>query len=184
MANAYGYDKPKTKQTFEMFHLIGDPEMEMWTDVPAELMVEFPDAIGSGSYQEFIIKISDLVTGNPIDHARVCLNGGSLHQVKYTNPAGEVIFNVLPATNHVKLTITKHNYIPFQNDITVSSLGASLDILLLMDQQALLPLFLEPILVALKQSVFILETTLSLLPLQLMPQENSQFLLILFLVGL
>ncbi|MFX1283230.1 MAG: C25 family cysteine peptidase [Promethearchaeota archaeon] len=128
MTNVYGYDKPKTKQTFEMFHLIGDPEMEMWTDVPAELMVEFPEAIGSGSYQEFIIKVSDLIGGNPIDHARVCLDGGSLHQVKYTNPAGEVIFNVLPSTTPVKLTVTKHNFIPFQDDITVTSLGASLDI--------------------------------------------------------
>ncbi|WP_455140322.1 C25 family cysteine peptidase, partial [Candidatus Hodarchaeum mangrovi] len=128
MANVYGYDKPKTKQTFEMFHLIGDPEMEMWTDVPAELMVEYPVAIGSGSYQEFVIKVSDLDSGNPIDHARVCLDGGSLHQVKYTNPAGEVIFNVLPSTTPIRLTVTKHNFIPFQDDITVTSLGGSLEI--------------------------------------------------------
>ncbi|MGY5860435.1 MAG: C25 family cysteine peptidase, partial [Candidatus Thorarchaeota archaeon] len=102
----------------EEYHLFGDPETQLWTDVPTGLIVTYPDQIGIGA-QEFVVTVianssipSNYSIGVP--NAKVCLQKGSdVYQVGYTDSNGQVVFNVHPGyPGMMNLTVTTHNYIP------------------------------------------------------------------------
>lgn len=128
-AGAYGYNDDDVNLTFQLFHLFGDPEMEIWTAQPEEMDVEYPDTIGSEGSQKFAVTVKDQA-GDPIHFARVCLRKqNDIYNVKYTNPGGTVIFDITPASGgSMNITVTKHNYIPHEGDIAVTSDGATLTV--------------------------------------------------------
>ncbi|UCG69290.1 MAG: hypothetical protein JSV09_16185, partial [Thermoplasmata archaeon] len=124
MTNEYGYNDEITSTTFELFHLFGDPEMSIWTRQPKPLTVTHPSTIGSGGPQEFVVKVRDGV--NPVLHALVCLRKDTdVYTFGYTNAGGHVIFNITPSTGgNLDITVTKHNYLPYEGVITVTNGGA------------------------------------------------------------
>ena len=126
MQNVYGYTDPLTKLAFENFHLFGDPEMQIWTD-PNGFIVEYPDHIGLGGSQTFVVTVKNTSDGNPCFDAKVCLHNNAIHEVEYTDPAGQVVFDIIPTiTDPLDITITKHNYIPFYGSIiTVTGSGTT-----------------------------------------------------------
>jgi hypothetical protein len=129
MANVYGYAGDHTQLTFELFHLFGDPELAIWTVQPEALDVTHPAAIGSGGLQEFVVTVKD-GTDVPVHHAKVCLRKeNEIHEVAYTDPAGQVFFNIIPSSGgQMNITVTKHNYRPYEGTITVTHHGATLSV--------------------------------------------------------
>ncbi len=125
-----GYTDVKTRYTFELFHLFGDPEMEIWTEQPQNFNAIHPDKIGSGSSQKFVVTVKDLA-GNPIEHSRVCLSKeNDIYEVYYTNSAGEVLFDITPSSSGlIDITVTKHNFIPYEGVIIVTDPGATLSVI-------------------------------------------------------
>ena len=115
-------------ETLELFHLFGDPEMEIWTGVPDDLRVEYPEYIGSEGLQSFIVKVLNSRDDTPVDHAKVCLfKDSDVFEVGYTDPTGRVRFDIVPQTSgELTITVTKHNFIPFSNFTTVTSDGGTL----------------------------------------------------------
>jgi hypothetical protein len=115
----------RRRTTFEAYHLFGDPETQLWTDVPSPLTVEYPDQIGIGT-QEFVVTVTNNIV--PVPYAKVCLQKGSdIYQVGYTDPQGQVIFNVHPSfPGMMNLTVTKHNWIPHIGELEVVCSGATL----------------------------------------------------------
>ncbi|MFX0065913.1 MAG: C25 family cysteine peptidase, partial [Candidatus Hermodarchaeota archaeon] len=87
-----------TQHTFELFHLHGCPEMQIWTEEPGDLDVKHPATIGSGGWQSFVVSVNDSDTGNPIPHAKVCLDGLGVYTAGYTNPDGQVNFTIYPSS--------------------------------------------------------------------------------------
>jgi hypothetical protein len=98
--------------TFQIFHLFGDPETQLWTDTPSSMSVEHPDQIGIGP-QRFVVTVTDNAT--PVSYAKVCLQKGTdVYQVGYTNTNGQVIFDVHPSyAGKMNITVTKHNFVPY-----------------------------------------------------------------------
>ncbi|MCK4233196.1 hypothetical protein KAX75_02120, partial [candidate division WOR-3 bacterium] len=129
MANEYGYAGAHTMLTFELFHLFGDPELPLWTAQPEALDVTYPTTIGSGGYQEFVVTVNDSV-GVSVHHARVCLRKeNDIHESAYTDTAGQAFFDIIPSFGgQMNITVTKHNYRPYEEIITVTSDGASLTV--------------------------------------------------------
>ena len=115
--------------TYELFHLFGDPEMWIWTEEPKELEVTHPSEIGSGGLQEFVVKVRD-ENGDPVRNAAVCLwKSNDIHTVKDTNPNGTVIFEIEPSTGgNMDITVTAHNYRPYEGNIEVTYNGASISL--------------------------------------------------------
>lgn len=130
MATQYGYAGTHTRETFELFHLFGDPELAIWTEQPRELDVTYPTHIGSKGLQKFVINVTDHDTGAPVHHAKVCLKKESeVYAVAYTDPSGGAYFAVNPSTGgEMKITVTKHNYRHYEGLITVTSDGATLSV--------------------------------------------------------
>ncbi|MFW9847131.1 MAG: C25 family cysteine peptidase [Candidatus Thorarchaeota archaeon] len=108
------------RTTFEVFHLFGDPETQLWTDVPSRLSVTHPEFIGVSNPQKFVVTVRDERTHDPVDFAKVCIQQGShIYQVGYTDTKGQIIFDCNPedVSSYLNLTVTKHNYVPYINEI-------------------------------------------------------------------
>ena len=115
-----------SRETFDLYNLFGDPNMEIRTEVPENLNVACPSMIGSTVLQSFVVRVTD-ESDNPIQGASVCLyREADIFETDTTDSKGHAIFDIIPETGigePIKLTVTMHNYIPFQDDITVTDDG-------------------------------------------------------------
>ncbi|MHA1963504.1 MAG: C25 family cysteine peptidase [Candidatus Thorarchaeota archaeon] len=111
------------RMTFEEFHLFGDPETKLWTDVPLRFNVSHPVSIGTTNPQKFVVTVRNNDTGKPVDFAKVCIQQDPyIYQVGYTDPNGQIIFDVDPVdtSSFLNVTVTNHNYIPYIDAIITS----------------------------------------------------------------
>lgn len=99
---------------FYMYTLIGDPGLDMWTDIPQLLTVEHSAAIPVGAtYLD--ISVTD-AHNQPIDGAYVCLTEGEeILSGGLTASDGGIQLPVSATANcSITVTVTKHNYKPYQ----------------------------------------------------------------------
>jgi hypothetical protein len=101
------------------FVLAGDPAMPIWTDTPESLDVTHPNTLPGGS-SSFTVHVES--EGGDLQDAYVCLwKPGEVYLTDYTDPGGDVIFTPSPATpGSLYVTVTKHNYLPYQGDAQVT----------------------------------------------------------------
>nr|MBC8525861.1 hypothetical protein [Candidatus Cloacimonadota bacterium] len=94
-------------------NLMGDPGMELWTDVPMELDVSYDNQVPIGSnYLEITVTT---IFGFSIEGAWVTALKGNdeIFVTGYTDHLGKVYLPINAAnTGTVNLTVTKHDYIP------------------------------------------------------------------------
>jgi len=100
-----------SRTEFEMFHVHGDPTMEVWTWYPEDLEVEyavFPD----------VLQVLVTSGGNPVEGALVCLSQETGIYVKgLTDETGSVELNVEGHSDEeVTLIVTAHNYLYHQEN--------------------------------------------------------------------
>jgi len=128
MANYYNDDFHR-QASFEMYTLFGDPEMPVWTEEPANFDVDHPEGIGSTGEQDFVVKVYDGASGDPVQSAVVVLTRDStILATKQTNPGGIVRFTLMtPGTGDLDITVTALNYRPYQGNIVVNAGGADLN---------------------------------------------------------
>lgn len=128
MANYYSHDIYR-QGTFELYHLFGDPEMGVWTEELGRLDVDHPVGIGATGTQDFIVRVSDNASGDPVRSATVVLTrGDDILGVIQTNPAGIARFTLTAlGPNTVNVTVTACNYRPYEGTMTVTSGGAELN---------------------------------------------------------
>ncbi|MFX0066602.1 MAG: C25 family cysteine peptidase [Candidatus Hermodarchaeota archaeon] len=128
IADSWSYRDPYIRQAFEMYHLFGDPETQLWTKRPTGLNVNHPSIIGSEGSQEFIVSVTD-GSGDPVQFAKVCLDKDTdIYEVVYTNSDGHAYFNIEPSAGEMNITVTKHNCRPYLDTIIVTAGGASLSL--------------------------------------------------------
>jgi hypothetical protein len=128
MANYYSHNDFR-QGTFELYHLFGDPEMGIWTEEPGRLDVDHPVGIGANGTQDFIVRVSDNASRDPIRSATVALTrGDEILGVIQTNPAGIARF-ILTALgpDTVNVTVTARNYRPYEGTMTVTLGGGELN---------------------------------------------------------
>lgn len=98
-------------------HLFGDPEMQVWTGVPQNLNVSVtPSSIQNGS-AIITVTINNLPNSQT---ATVCLRKGDEVYTVRTVQNGTQAFTISPKTTGVvDVTITSHNFRPFETTIPV-----------------------------------------------------------------
>jgi hypothetical protein len=104
-------------------HLLGDPEMQVWTGVPTTLTVLLSSPAVAIGQRTDTITLSNL----PKDvKAMICIQKGtevySIQQVTGTGSTMKIPMNftvITPGT--VNVTVTAHNFKPFESIITVNS---------------------------------------------------------------
>ncbi|MEO0142141.1 MAG: C25 family cysteine peptidase, partial [candidate division WOR-3 bacterium] len=103
-------------------NLLGDPELPVWTQTPETLAVSYPQILPLGNAQ-ILITVKEKETNSPIKDALVCLmKGNESYAAGYTNGSGSVFLDISPQTvGNFDLTVTAHNYLPFETTIPVVS---------------------------------------------------------------
>jgi hypothetical protein len=128
LAAIRGYSGDFVQETFDLYHLFGCPEMSIYTEEPEPLLVTFPDTIGSGGLQRFVVNVQS--NQNPVYHAKICLQkGNDVYAVEHTDTFGNAYFSISPSYGgDMNITVTRHNFIPYEDTITVTSSGAAISI--------------------------------------------------------
>jgi hypothetical protein len=108
-------DETVLRWCFYETNLLGDPTMDIWTDVPNEFEIEYPDVITLGETTCFI---DAGVLG-----AAVCIScDGNIMSAGTTDDSGAVTLE-FPEPVHeltpLKLTVTAHDYLPFTADLQI-----------------------------------------------------------------
>jgi hypothetical protein len=100
-------------------NLSGDPEMPVWTEPPSELMVIHPEEVPMG---ENTIHLSVSSQRGGIEGAQVCLTlRGQTVFLGQTAEDGNILCPVnLDDLGEMTLIVSKSNFIPYEDSITVS----------------------------------------------------------------
>ncbi|MBN1421175.1 MAG: hypothetical protein JXP34_20550 [Planctomycetes bacterium] len=109
-------------------NLLGDPEMPIWTDAPRSLVVRHPAALPAGP-GTIAVSVIDGAGRGPVPDARVCVaKEGEVYVHGLTDALGRVELAVAPASpaGELAVTVTAHNYYPYEATIDVSSEDAYL----------------------------------------------------------
>ena len=94
-------------------NLMGDPGMEVWTNIPSELNIIYDDEVSIGSNYLDVTVSSNF--GFPLEGAWVSALKGNdeIFETGFTDNNGKVFLPIDALnTGSVNLTVTKHNYIP------------------------------------------------------------------------
>ncbi|MDD6209099.1 MAG: C25 family cysteine peptidase [Bacteroidales bacterium] len=92
-------------------HLLGDPEMPVWTDVPKNLQLSFVGELSD----RLVVNLSGLSSG---DEALICImKGDELYSVETVTSNGEHSFYIdaSETPGDITVTATAHNYIPAES---------------------------------------------------------------------
>lgn len=110
-----------------MYLWCGDPSLDIWTDVPSPLYAEYPSYIYGDTPTDITVTVTD-DSAQPVEGAYVCLHQSGYSgfpKADYTGSGGTVTFESVEAgwiwggENTVLVTVTKHNYIPYEGSIDV-----------------------------------------------------------------
>ncbi len=110
------------KYCFTQLHLLGDPELAVWSDEPQGLTVTHEATLPVGEYTMFPVEVYS--GGNPVDGATVCLwKGIDVYEVEETI-AGTATFGFTPDTvGTMFVTVTGHNYLPYEGHTVIPGDG-------------------------------------------------------------
>jgi hypothetical protein len=107
-----------TERETQMYTTFGDPELDPWSGIPENLLVDYPSTIPMAPSQ---VTMTVQRTGGPLYGILVCLRKGSeVFESGYTDATGQVTLYVSPLTpGNMELTVTAHNALPFEDSIMV-----------------------------------------------------------------
>jgi hypothetical protein len=107
---------------YESWQLLGDPELNMWTGVPAHTSVLHDPTVLVGQAD---MTVTVLRGGLPVENALVSFfKEGDVQSWGYTGAAGNVTLPVAAATaGALHLTVTARNCYPYESDVLVLDSG-------------------------------------------------------------
>jgi len=111
------------RYTYFSYSLLGDPQMEIWTDTPKDMEIDYPSSlpVGTDTFWVFAYEARDV----GIPNALVCLRKqGEVYEIKKTGGPGGVRFIVtFPTSGAASLVVSKPGYRPKEVTITIGSPG-------------------------------------------------------------
>ncbi|MCX6272733.1 MAG: C25 family cysteine peptidase [Bacteroidetes bacterium] len=120
MYNVFGSTDPWVEYQYRVFHVLGDPSVHIWKDVPYAVNVGYPTTVPLG-FSQPSFSVTYASTGLPVKNAEVCLTGSSLFTTGYTDSLGIVTLDITTTSiETLSLTVRGGNVIPFLGNITVS----------------------------------------------------------------
>lgn len=115
-----------TRRYFEMYNILGDPSVDIWSDVPADFDVshaaEVP--VGAASF-DVTVNVSG---GGPVENALVHVEKADdgVTEARYTDAAGFVSIPLTPpiaSSGTLDVTVTKHDFYHSETTATSTSTG-------------------------------------------------------------
>ncbi|MCK4353304.1 T9SS type A sorting domain-containing protein [candidate division WOR-3 bacterium] len=102
-------------------NLLGDPELDIFTDLPCSLKVAHPESLSTG---ESLFKVF-VKSDKPVNGVLVCcMKNDEVYERKYTNELGEASFSVSPSSpGSLSVTVSGHNFYPYEGQARIFSDG-------------------------------------------------------------
>jgi len=108
------YSGSSREDTINLFHWFGDPTMEMWTSQPSQLTNAYNTTDVNIGTSSMTVKVDPAVSGmlvcayneNDDVFATATTNTSGYAYLSFTNP--------LTTEAYVQVTVTKHNYLPYE----------------------------------------------------------------------
>jgi hypothetical protein len=105
----------------DLYDLLGDPSVDLWTNPADSLEVDHPLSVNAGSNT---VNVTVQTTGAlpvPVYGALVCLQKeGEVFETGYTDVSGEITMYPSPLTpGDMNITVTAHNFLPYMSTIAV-----------------------------------------------------------------
>lgn len=120
MYNQFGPYDTYVEYHYKIYHILGDPSIHIWKDLPQLVTCNYPTSINVGNNHLQII-VSHLSTGQPVSNAQVCITGAELFATAYTNEQGVAVVDFVPEVEeNLTLVVRGGNVIPFEGQITVT----------------------------------------------------------------
>lgn len=110
-----------SKYYFEVYHLLGDPTLELWTAEPAPLTV-YHDSTAVVGQTNLLVTVQ--AGGLPVRGASVCVDKPSdgVHETVETDSSGKADITMSPALatpGTLTITVTRHDAVPYQGSVAV-----------------------------------------------------------------
>jgi hypothetical protein len=114
MVEAWGDNWGYERYEHELFHYFGDPAMKIWTAQPTQITAAHPATLQVGD-------TSLSVTGCNVSDALATLvfQGELIGEVELSGGSGTITFDALTNQGTAVVTVSKHNYIPYQGNVDV-----------------------------------------------------------------
>jgi hypothetical protein len=109
----------RSRYYLDVYNLLGDPSLNLWTHPAESLFVELPSFIDQElNTVDIVIRDGE---NQPLSGALVCLyKETEVFQTGYTDIAGQVTLYPFPLNpGEVMVTVTAHNFLPFEGWIEV-----------------------------------------------------------------
>ena len=104
-----------------MFHVHGDPTMQIRTAFPQNPTVDYPERIPK---IPGILQVAVSINNTPIEGALVLVTqGDDLYMRNLTDASGNAYFDINPSTNeNLTVVVTGNNCLPYSGSIIVNAL--------------------------------------------------------------
>jgi len=105
---------------YKIYHVLGDPSLHIWKDVPLEVTVDHPASSAVGNHQ-FEITVNHTASGNAVDSAWVCLTSDDLFVTAMTDLEGKANLDVtIETTDTLWVTVRGGDVYPYQGYMTIT----------------------------------------------------------------
>ncbi len=104
---------------FRVYHVLGDPSIHVWKNVPQAVNVSHPDTVVTGFNQVQVI-VEYTGSGLPISNAQVCISGNGVYAVGLTDINGAALLNITPASvGELNIAVRGGTIIPYEGTMQV-----------------------------------------------------------------
>jgi hypothetical protein len=113
---------------FNIYNILGDPGLEIWTYTPATLAVTHSTSLALG-INSFPVTVT--TGGSGVENALVCVSGsaGSFQRTAWTDAAGAALLNLSGAVAGIyNVTVSGHNLLTYNGTLTYAQSSVSLAI--------------------------------------------------------
>lgn len=106
---------------FHTYNLLGDPSLDVWTDIPDTFKVSHNATTPIGT-NYFSVQVENS-SSQPVEGTMVSLyKNGEVKEVEFTDASGNVSFNFSTSSQDTLfVTVTKHNFKPYSGYCLVTS---------------------------------------------------------------
>ncbi len=118
MYNVFGTD-PYVAYHYNVFHVLGDPSLHIWKDVPLEVNVDHVDVIPVGNNQ-LEITVNFAASGLPADSAMVIVTNNEIFAKAWCDVNGVALIDIIPSVEDtLVVTVRGGNVYPHQSIIEI-----------------------------------------------------------------
>jgi hypothetical protein len=104
---------------FRIYHVLGDPSLHVWKDVPQNVTVSHPDTVVTG-FNQVQVNVTYTGTGLPVPNAQICISGNDIYAVETTDMSGTALININPASvGELNITVRGGTVIPYEGTMQI-----------------------------------------------------------------